>query len=66
MKGQKEGGERRGKKGKVKKRREREKKSSTAGLEPVTFHSTANCLWLPPGGRIARTYYTCIYRKFQF
>ena len=25
-----------------------QKKSSTAGLEPTTFHSTANCLELPP------------------
>ena len=61
MKGKKEGGEIKGreggKRGKGKKERgkkgEREKKqqqSSTAGLEPATFHSAANRLWLPPGG----------------
>ena len=56
MKGKKEGGEKKGKEGRKKgegekkKKREREKKqSSTAGLEPTTFHSTANCLWLQPG-----------------
>ena len=59
MKGEKEGGEKKGKEGRKKgkgkkgegKKGEREKKqSSTAGLEPATFHSTANCLWLLPGG----------------
>ena len=62
MKGKKEGGEingregrKRGKgekeRGKKKRKGEREKKqSSTAGLEPATFHSVANPLWLPPGG----------------
>ena len=71
MKGKKEGGEikgregrKRGKgekeRGKKKKRREREKKkqSSTAGIEPATFHSVANRLWLPClEARFARTYY---------
>ena len=64
MKGKKEGGEKNGKEGRKKgkgerrgkkkeKEREREKiQSSTAGLEPATFHSDANCLWLPPGSRI--------------
>ena len=70
MKGKKEGGEKKGKEGRKKgegEKKEREKKqSSTAELEPATFYSTANCLWLPPGGRIAHTYYTCIYRKFRF
>ena len=59
-----------GGKGEGKKRKgEREKKqqSSTAGIEPATFYSVANRLWLPRlEGRFARTYYTCIYRKFQF
>ena len=78
MKGEKEGGEIKGREGRKrgkgekergKKRREREKKpqSSTAGIEPATFHSVANRLWLPRlEGRFARTYYTCIYRKFRF
>ena len=67
MKGKKEGGEKKGKEGRKKeegkkeKEREKKKQSSTAGLEPVTFHSRANCLWLPPGGRIAHTYYTDMY-----
>ena len=38
----------RGKKREGKKRKGEEKNSSTAGLEPATFHSTANCLQLPP------------------
>ena len=61
MKGKKEGGEIKGREGRKrgkgekergKKERERKKKhqSSTAGLEPATFHSAANRLWLPPGG----------------
>ena len=55
MKGKKEGGEIKGREGgkeRGKKRREREKKSqsSTAGLEPTTFHFAANRLWLLPGG----------------
>ena len=64
MKGEKEGGEIKGREGrkrgkgggrKEKKRRERErerkkKQSSTARLEPATFHSEASHLWLPPGG----------------
>ena len=79
MKGKKEGGEikgregrKRGKgekeRGKKEKERERKKnKSSTAGIEPATFHSVANRLWLSRlEGRFARTYYTCIYRKFRF
>ena len=63
MKGKKEGGEKKGKEGRKKgegkerkgERKKTNKQSSTAGLEPATFHSTANCLWLPPGGRITRT-----------
>ena len=55
------------KKGEGKKGERKKRQSSTAGVEPATFHSAANCLCLPPGGRIARTYYTCIlYRKFRF
>ena len=58
MKGKKEGGEIKGregrKRGKGEKEREREREknpqSSTAGLEPATFHSAANRPWLPPGG----------------
>ena len=61
MKGKKEGGEIKGREGRKrgkgekergkKEEREREKKqSSTAGLEPATFHSAANLLWLLPGG----------------
>ena len=41
------GGEERGKK--------RGGKISTAGLEPATFHSTANCLQLPPEVESARS-----------
>ena len=73
MKGKKEGerkGERRGEKKERKKRkgeREKKKQSSTAGLELVTFHSTANAtaygLALPPGGRIA---YTCMYVIYMY
>ena len=46
MKGKKEGGEKKGKEGRKKEREKRreKKQSSTAGLEPATFHSTANCL----------------------
>ena len=79
MKGKKEGGEIKGKegrkrgkgekeRGKKKKRRERKKpQSSTAGIEPTTFHSVANRLWLPRlEGRFEHTYYTCIYCKFRF
>ena len=55
MKGKKEGEEKKGKVGrkkerKKKRKRERKIKSSTARLEPATFHSVANRLWLPPGG----------------
>ena len=59
MKGKKEGGEIKGREGRKEnrekrrgeKRREKKKQSSTAGLEPATFHSAAaNRLWLPPGG----------------
>ena len=62
MKGKKEGGEikegrgekkereKRPEREKKEKEREKKKKSSTAGLEPATFHSAANRLWLPPGG----------------
>ena len=75
MKGKKEGGEIKGREGREKeeggkgeeKEREKKKQSSTAGIEPATFHSVANCncLWLPClEGRFARRYYTCIYRKF--
>ena len=67
MKGKKEGGEikegrGKGGKGEGEKKGEREKKnqSSTAGLEPATFHSAANRL----EGRFARMYYTCIYHNF--
>ena len=60
MKGKKEEGEIKGKEGRKRKggkKEKREKKqSSTAGIEPATFHSTTNCLWLPPGGRIAGIY----------
>ena len=78
MKGKKEGGEIKGREGRKrgkgekerekKRKEEREKKqSSTAGIEPATFHSVANRLWLPClDGRFAPTYYTCIYRKFRF
>ena len=56
MKGKNERGGKKGKeerkKGKGEKRGEKKKrrriKSSTAGLEPATFHSTTNCLQLPP------------------
>ena len=68
MKGTKEGGEKRGKegrkKGEEKKEKERERKkaqSFTAGLKPATFHSTTNCLWLPPRGRITHTYVLYMY-----
>ena len=30
-----------------KKEREKKKQSSTSGIEPATFHSVVNCLWLP-------------------
>ena len=46
-KGKKERGERKGEKRERGEKR-RGKKNSTAGLEPTTFHSTANCLQLPP------------------
>ena len=55
MKGKNERGEKKRKKRGGKKGKERKKKAgSTAGSEPATFHSTANCLQLPPRGRIAR------------
>ena len=79
MKGKKEEGEIKGREGrkrgkgekergkKKEKEREKKKQSSTAGIEAATFHSVANRLWLPRlEGRFARTYYTCIYRKFRF
>ena len=50
MKGERKKERRGGKKERGKKEKEKRKKSSTAGLEPATFHSTANCLEL---GRIA-------------
>ena len=62
MKGKKEGGEIKGREGrkrgkgekerekKEKERKRKKKQSSTAGLEPATFHSAANRLWLPPRG----------------
>ena len=64
MKGENERGEKKGKEGrKITERGKKErgkkerKKSSTAGLEPATFHSTANCLQLPPEVDLhARTY----------
>ena len=71
MKGKKEGGEIKGREGRKRgkgerrgeKKGERKKNSSTAGIEPATFHSVVNRLWLPRlEGRFARTYYTCIYR----
>ena len=47
-----------------KKRRERKKnQSSTAGIEPATFHSVAN----PYGYHAWRVdSHPCIYRKFRF
>ena len=52
MKGKKEGGE---KKEREKKERERKKnRVPQQGSNPR------------PGGRIARIYYTCIYRRFRF
>ena len=51
MKGERKKERRGGKKEREKKRGEKKKKrgkNSTAGLEPATFHSTANCLHLPP------------------
>ena len=59
MKGEKEGEEKKGKEGRKrgkgekergKKKERKQQQSSTAGLEPATFHSAANRLWLPPGG----------------
>ena len=52
MKVKKEGGEIKGREGRKRGKGEKERgeKSSTAGLEPATFHSAANHLWLPPGG----------------
>ena len=56
MKGKKEGAEIKGREGRKKgkgekergkKERKERKKSFTAGLEPATFHSAANRLWLP-------------------
>ena len=78
MKGKKEGGEIKGREGRKrgkgekergkKKEKERERKkqqqSSTAGLEPATFHSATNAYGYRLEGRFARMYYTCIYRKF--
>ena len=59
MKGKKEGGEQRERRGKKRegKKREKKKQSSTPRLEPATFHYTANCLGLLPGGRIAQYMY---------
>ena len=52
MKGERKkrkGGEEKRKGGKKRgKKRKGEEKNSTAGLEHTTFHSTANCLQLPP------------------
>ena len=53
MKGErkKKGGEEKKERGKKRgetKKKRRGEKSSTAGLEPATFHSTANRLQLPP------------------
>ena len=52
MKRENEREENKGREGRKKKRKggggKERKKSSTAGLEPATFHSTANCLQLPP------------------
>ena len=49
MKGENERGEKKGKEGRKKRKGGKERgKKSTAGLEPVIFHSTANCLQLPP------------------
>ena len=66
MKGEKEGGEKKGKEGEKRKGGKGEKKtkktqSSTAGLKPTTFHSAASCLWLPPGGKIAHRYVLYMY-----
>ena len=44
MKGERKKERRGGKKKGGKKKWRAQKKSSTAGLEPATFHSTANCL----------------------
>ena len=57
MKGKNERGEKKERRGGKKERGEKElegkkerrgKKSSIAGLKPATFHSTGNCLQLPP------------------
>ena len=78
MKGKKEGGEIKGREGRKrgkgekereKKEKERERKKNRVPQQgsnprPSTLQPTAYGYRLE--GRFARTYYTCIYRKFRF
>ena len=64
-----EGGGERGKGEKERERKEREKKKTRvpqqgSNPQPSTLWPTAYGYRLE--GRFARTYYTCIYRKFRF